>query len=175
MKVVYGSVYGNAQRYAESFANRFNTKAISYKNVDWSKSENFIVYFGSLYAGGVKGLEKIKGRPKNFILVTVGLSNPNKSENTKSIKKSIKLSEEKLDFDITKVFHLRGGIDYKHLKLHHKIMMRLLYMKIKNMPQEESDDETKTMINTYGSKVDYVDLSALEPIIEYVENLAFKR
>lgn len=173
MKVVYGSVYGHAQRYAESFANSFNTKAISYKNIDWFKNEDFIVYFGSLYAGGVKGLEKIKGRPKNFILVTVGLSDPNKSENTKSIKKSIKLAEEKLDFGITKVFHLRGGIDYKHLKLHHRIMMRLLYMKIKNMPQEESNDETKTMINTYGGKVDFVDLSELEPIIECVKKYSF--
>ena len=175
MKVVYGSVYGHAKRYAESFANSFNTKSISYKNIDQFKNEDIIVYFGSLYAGGVKGLVKIKGRPKNFILVTVGLADPNKSENTKSIMKSIKLAEEKLDFYITKVFHLRGGIDYKHLKLHHKVMMRLLYMKIKKMPQEESNDENKTMINTYGDTVDFVDLSALEPIIDYVEYIVSKR
>ncbi len=48
-------------------------------------------------------------------------------------------------------------------------------MKIKNMQQEESNDENKTMINTYGGKVDFVDLSALEPIIEYVEKYSFKR
>lgn len=175
MKVVYGSMYGHAKRYAESFANSFNIKSVSYKNIDRFKNEDIIVYFGSLYAGGVKGLVKIKGRPKNFILVTVGLADPNKSENTKSIMKSIKLAEEKLDFDITKVFHLRGGIDYKHLKLHHKVMMRLLYIKIKKMPQEESNDENKTMINTFGGKVDFVDLSALEPIIDYVENIVSKR
>ena len=46
-------------------------------------------------------------------------------------------------------------------------------MKIKYMPQEESNDETKTMINTYGGKVDFVDLSELEPIIEYVKKYSF--
>lgn len=68
-----------------------------------------------------------------------------------------------------KFFHLRGGIDYANLRLHHRLMMRLLHMKVKQTPESDQSEETKTMIVTYGSKVNFVDLTTLKPIEAYVK------
>lgn len=67
------------------------------------------------------------------------------------------------------VFHLRGGIDYSKLNLKHKTMMKLLYNKAKKIPDEMKTAEVKAMIETYNSKVDFVDFSSLNPILKEVK------
>ena len=169
LKVVYGSMYGHTKRYAEHFAQHFDTEAVSYKECGCLNADDTVVYFGALFVGGVHGLESIKGTPKHVTLVTVGLSDPTNPENVANIRKSIELSESKLDFDIADVFHLRGGIDYKNLQLKHKLMMKMLYTKAKRTPEAEQSDETKTMLKTYGGVVDFVDPQTLAPIVDHVK------
>jgi hypothetical protein len=36
-------------------------------------------------------------------------------------------------YDESKIFHLRGAIDYTRLSLKHRIMMKLLYSKVVNL------------------------------------------
>lgn len=169
LKVAYGSVYGHAQNYAQSFAESFGLTAQPYKELGPLNGRDSIVYFGALYAGGVKGLTSLKGTAKWFILVTVGLANPKDPENIKSIHRSIEASRQKLDFEISKIFLLRGGIDYSHLRIHHKVLMKFLYLKIKKIPVEKQSEEVKTMIQTYGSQVNFLDLATLDPVIDYVK------
>lgn len=169
LKVVYGSMYGHTKRYAEDFAQHFNTEAVSYKDCGHLNADDYVVYFGALFAGGVHGLSSMKGTPKNVTLVTVGLSDPTNPENVANIKNSIGLSKSKREFDIADVFHLRGGIDYKNLHLKHKVMMKMLYMKAKRTPEAEQSDETKTMLKTYGGVVDFVDPQTLAPIVDHVK------
>ena len=45
-------------------------------------------------------------------------------------------------------------------------MMKLLYVQVKKQPPEQWDAETRAMIETYGKKVDFVDLKRLEEIAE---------
>ncbi|MGX7106511.1 flavodoxin domain-containing protein [Hutsoniella sourekii] len=169
LHVIYGSNYGHAREYAEAFAQALNLSAVAYSQIGKLKGEDSIVYFGALYAGGVKGLKTIKGNFDNFVLVTVGLADPKDSANTDHIKQSIKKSMNEYNYDRAKIFHLRGGIDYRELKLHHKLMMALVYYKAKNIPKEQQSEETKTMIETYGSQVDFVDFKTLDPIIGYIK------
>lgn len=62
------------------------------------------------------------------------------------------------------VFHLRGGIDYSKLSFKHKTMMSLLYSKVKKLPEEERTAEIRAMIETFDSKVDFVDYGSLGQI-----------
>lgn len=70
-----------------------------------------------------------------------------------------------------RIFHLRGGIDYKQLTFKHKTMMKLLYNSVKNTPPEEMTAETKAMIETYNQKVNFVDERTLEPIVKEIKKM----
>lgn len=169
LKVIYGSTYGHSKRYADYFANIFNIKAKSFGEVRKIGEDDIVVYFGGLYAGGIKGLSSISPNFNELVLVTVGLANPKDKTNVEKIKKSVKNRFKKFDPTRVKIFHLRGGIDYDKLAMHHRLMMRLVYMKAKNIKKEDQDEETKTMIDTYGSKVDFVDFNSLKPVIDYIK------
>ena len=62
------------------------------------------------------------------------------------------------------IYHLRGGIDYGRLSIMHKTMMKRLYTKAKNLPEEKKTAEVRAMLDTYGKQVDFVDFSKLDPI-----------
>jgi flavodoxin len=169
--IVYGSKYGTTKRYAIELSNKTGIKVISYDKSKDLSTYDTIVYLGGLYAGGVLGLSKtIKLLPENskqtVIIVTVGLADTKDSVNTDKIKSSIRKQIPKDIYDKAKKFHLRGGIDYQKLNLKHKIMMKLLYNKVKKIPLEKQTAETKAMIDTYNQKVDFVDFNSLKDIIE---------
>ena len=46
--------------------------------------------------------------------------------------------------------------------------MALLYRKAKGLPEEKKTAEVRAMIDTYGKRVDFVDLSSLDPIIREI-------
>ena len=66
----------------------------------------------------------------------------------------------------TEFYHLRGGIDYARLNFMHRTMMKLLYDQVKKKPLEDQDAETRAMIETYGKKVDFVDLGRLDDLVK---------
>ena len=57
---------------------------------------------------------------------------------------------------------------YGRLSIKHKTMMSLLYNKAKKLPEEKKKAEVRAMIDTFNTKVDFVELSALEPIAEEI-------
>lgn len=55
--IVYGSQYGTTKRYAEKFSEMTNLPVRCYEDIKALTEYDRIVYFGGLYAGGVKGLK----------------------------------------------------------------------------------------------------------------------
>ena len=45
-------------------------------------------------------------------------------------------------------------------------MMKMLYRKVKKIPPDQQNAETKAMIETYGQTVDFVDFNRLNQVIE---------
>ena len=68
----------------------------------------------------------------------------------------------------TKIFHLRGGIDYKKLSFKHRTMMTLLYNRAKKLPEERKNAEVRAMIETFNSVVDFVDYDSLTQILKEI-------
>ena len=66
------------------------------------------------------------------------------------------------------IFHLRGGIDYRKLSFKHKMMMTLLYKKAEKLPEDQKTAEVRAMLETFNSKVDFVDFSRLAYIAESI-------
>ena len=80
----------------------------------------------------------------------------------KASKKQVPASH----YDESKIFHLRGAIDYTRLSLKHRIMMKLLYSKVTKIPEAERNAEVRALIATYGKQVDFVNFDTLKPIVK---------
>lgn len=170
---IYGSQYGTAKAYATKLSEITEIPCISYENIKDIKDYEQIIYFGGLYAGGVKGLKNtfrlLKNSNIKTILVTVGLADVNNKENTNNIKASLEKQLEKDIYKNSLIFHLRGGIDYSKLNFKHKTMMKMLYHSLKNKPIESLTQEDKALIETYNTKVDFVDYDSLKQIVEVIQ------
>ena len=169
--IIYGSQYGTTKRYAEKFAEMTDLPIINFEDIENLEKYERVVYFGALYAGGVKGLKNtIKKLSPNtkLVIVTVGLADVCDEKNISNIRNSIRKQAPEYFFKKASIFHLRGGIDYQKLSFKHKMMMKLLYNKAKNMPEEKKTAEVRAMVETYNSKVDFVDFSCLEQIAESI-------
>ena len=165
--ILYGSQYGTTKQYADKLAELTGLPVSACEDAWEAADYEQIVYFGALYAGGVKGLKAAAGRMRSdtrLILATVGLADPTDQENVGNIRSAVRrqLPEELLEH--TEFFHLRGGIDYSRLSLKHKTMMALLYNKAKHLPEEKKTAEVRAMIETYGSAVSFVDHEALTAV-----------
>ena len=154
---------------------RTNIKAVSFKEVTSQINEyDNIIYLGGLYAGGVLGLLKTLKKIKNIsdkkiILVTVGLADPTIEENKTNIRNHLKSKMSKEIFENITIFHLRGGIDYSKLNFAHKTMLKLLYNSVKRLPEDAQTAEDRAMIETYNKKVNFVDFSSLDKIINEIK------
>ena len=171
--IIYGSHYGTTKQYAEELSRRTNIKSIPYGEINQINNYDSIIYLGGLYAGGVLGMSKTLKKldnvsNKTIILVTVGLSDPTDEKNINNIRNNIKSQIQKEVFEKAKLFHLRGGIDYSKLNFTHKTMMKLLYNAVKNLPQDKQSAENRAMIETYNKKVDFIDFSSLDDIINEI-------
>ena len=173
--IIYGSHYGTTKQYAEELSRITNIKVISFEKVNQINDYDNIIYLGGLYAGGVLGMSKTLKKLNNIanktiIIATVGLADPTDETNINNIRNNIKSQISKEIFEKAKIFHLRGGINYSKLNFAHKTMMKLLYNAIKNLPQEKQTAEDKAMIETYNKKVDFIDFSSLNKIIDVIKN-----
>lgn len=173
--IIFGSKYGSTSEYAKELSSRTGISSIKYNKIHCLEDYNTIIYLGGLYAGGVLGLkktfEKFPLKPyQKLIIITVGLSDPNVSSNIDNIKNSLIKQLSKELYEKSKVFHLRGAIDYSKLNLAHKLMMKALYTTIKKLPVEEQTEENKEFISSYKKDVNFVDFESLNEIIEYINS-----
>ncbi len=170
--IIYGSRYGSARRYAERLAEMTGLEAVEYKAVKDLGDYDRIVYLGSLYAGGVTGLKQTVGKmspQQELIVATVGLADPTDAANVAHIRQSIKDQIPAHFYDESRLFHLRGAIDYTKLNLKYRLMMSLLAKKVAKLSEEQQNAETRAMLDTYGKQVDFVDFSSLQPIVDKIK------
>ena len=172
--IIYGSHYGTTEKYAKELSKRINVKAISYEEVKDINDYDTIIYLGGLYAGGVLGMSKTLKKlneisNKNIIIITVGLADPTDEKNINNIRNNIKNLISREILKKARIFHLRGGIDYSKLNFAHKTMMKLLYSAVKKLPKEKLTGENKAIIETYNKKVNFVDFSSLDNIIDKIQ------
>lgn len=169
--IIYGSNYGHAKIYAAELAKRLKLEIFNYTEIKKLTSYNCIIYVGGLYAGGVKGFKKttrkITNNVKKVILITVGISNPNDKINQENIKKSIENKVAKNLFSKIEIYNLRGGLDYSKLNFVHRFMMRIVYASALKKQKSGRIIEDQAIINTYGKKINFINLKSLEPIIEH--------
>ena len=113
--IIYGSRYGSTKRYAERLAETTGVEAVAYTEAGDLSGYDRIVFLGALSAGGVTGLTKTVGKMaprQELIVATVGLADPSASDNIAHIRHSIKSQIPAHFYNESRIFHLRGAIDY---------------------------------------------------------------
>jgi len=171
--VLYKTKYGSSKKYAAWIAEEVGAEIFNVDDFNPGNLHNcnVIVYGGSLYATGIielpgfrKSIETLKD--KKVIVFSVGAS-PAKPE----VREDIKAKNFSLEMArFVEFYHLRGGFDFKKLKLRDKILMPMLKMKLKAKKKrgEELTDDEKGMIAAYRSAVDFTSTKATEPVVESV-------
>ena len=172
--LIYGSKYGSTRRYAEQLSKRTGIPAVACSDAPDLSNKKIIVYLGGLYAGGILGLTKtLRGFSlrdgQRLMLVTVGLADPSETENRENLRASLQRQLPAGLLGQSKLFHLRGGIDYRKLSFSHRTVMALLYRSLRSIPAEKQTAENRALIETYGRHVDFTDFNSLEPIIREIQ------
>lgn len=170
--ITYGSRYGSARQYAQEYAGLCGSVARPFGEVKSIAGYDRVVHFGALYAGGVMGIKYISsllGAQTELVIVTVGLADITDEENINNIRRSVLSALPRGVIDRTRIYHLRGAIDYGRLSLGHRTMMALLYAKAKGLPREKQNAETRALIGTYGGHVSFVDADALRRLADEMD------
>lgn len=169
--IVYGSKYGASKRYAERLSEITGIGCIRHKKASNIGDYGRVIYIGALYAGGFVGLKELVKKltaGQELIVATVGMADPNDAINSGNIRNALKNIIAEPFYNEKKIFHLRGAIDYKHLKIMHRILLSMMYSKISKMPENELDAVSRVILETYGKKVDYVNFDSLKPIADAI-------
>jgi len=168
--VIYKSKYGTTKRYAEWIAQELSATLMEESQVKPSQLQSYdvVVYGGGLYASGILGQKLVAENPcKRLIVFTVGLARPEITDYSSILEKNF--PPELLAK--TKVFHLRGGIDYQKLSLVHKGMMAMMKKMVTQKAGKEASGDEQAFLETYGGTVDFTDKKTIEPILAFVRGM----
>jgi len=168
--VIYKSHYGTTKQYAEWIAEALDAALFEASSVKPAQLMDYdiVIYGGGLYAGGILGAKLVAKNPcKSLVVFTVGLADPETTDFTDILTKNF--TPERLAG--LKVFHLRGGIDYKKLGMVHKAMMALMKKETEKKPVAERGADDHIFLETYGGKIDFTEKETITPLIEYVRSL----
>ena len=168
--VTYTSKYGSTKKYAEWIALELNANLIEASKVKPQMLCDYdtVIYGGGLYAGGIAGVKLVAHNPcKRLIVFTVGLADPDITDYRAIVSKNF--SKDVLAK--TKIFHLRGGIDYKKLGPLHRGMMAMMKGMIQKKPQEERNAEDQEFLKTYNRKVNFEEKQTIDSLVAYAVGL----
>lgn len=169
--VIYKSKYGSTKKYAGWIAIKLDADLYELSDITSGDLLDYdtIIYGSSLYAGKLKNINFItknyeKIRDKNIIIFAVGLLED--SEKTKKNIVDANFSEE--FSNKVNLFYLKGTLDYKNLSLIDKVMMRGLKISLESKKLEELDDDSKKLLKSFYSRMDFTDKKLVNPIVEFV-------
>ena len=170
--VVYKSISGFTQKYAEWIAEELEADLFRIEKIDIDLllKYDLIIYGGSLHAVGISGVKIIKNnlsklRNKNIIIFTTGASLPNESIVSEVKDSNFSVEEQKQ----IQFYYFRGGFDFNKLNLINKILMTLLKWKIK-LKRDKAPDE-KGMLAAYSRPMDFTKKENIKGLLEFVRSL----
>ena len=170
--VVYKSKYGYTKQYAQWIAAELGVSLFEASQIKPAQlaAYDVVVYGGGLYAGGINGVSLVTKNPcENLVVFSVGLADPHTTDYSEILAKNF--PGETLTN--TKVFHLRGGIDYTKLWFSHKVMMAIVRKMAAKKAEAERNSEERGILEAGTVGVDFTDKCTITPIVEYINSLDF--
>ncbi|MPM18604.1 hypothetical protein SDC9_65017 [bioreactor metagenome] len=167
--VVYSSKTGFTKKYAEWIAAELNADITECRKItpDMLHEYETIIYGGGLYAGGIKGVKKIKKnlpylRDRKIIVFATGAT-PDREETTEEIRNQNFTSEQQ---EYINFFYLRGGFDYSKLNVIDKALMSMLKVKLRMKPESKRSPDETGMLAAYENPADFTKEKYMEKLLE---------
>ena len=167
MLVLYGSKYGTARRYAEEFARRAGTAAVSVKD-RVPAAEGITVFFGALYMGRVYGLKRALKKAagcSRLLVVTGGLTDPSAPAVAESRSGAVLAAIPQQLHKSVQVFHLRGAVDFARLSAGRRLLLKMLRSMAERTDPAQRTPEMRAVLETEGKSADYTDFAALDAVL----------
>ena len=172
--ILYRSEYGSTEQYARWIQEALSSDLDCFDNLGKYNIEDYdlVIVGEGVYAGKLKTPKQLipimeKYPDKKYIFFMVGIADMEDQENRENLygdlSKAMGPAIEK-----TKVFFLRGALDYSRLNFKHKTMMWMLVNYLKRKPEKDLPKDADKLISTYGSKVSFIDKDSINPLIRYV-------
>lgn len=168
--VAYKTKYGTTKTYAEWIAEETGADLIEAKQATLERLLPYdtIVYCGGMYAGGMLGFFRIRRhyaalKGKRLIVVAVGAT-LQKEKALEEVKNG-NFSPEMKDVPL---FLLRGGLDYKKMRVVDRAMMSLLVASIRRKDPNTLDEDSKGILGTYKKTVSFVNRRHIVPVVEAI-------
>lgn len=167
--ITYKSLYGSSERYARELGRCLSIPVSDITEAD-TEGVGEIIHFGGLYHGTLSGLKEVLrkfGSCTRLTIVSVGLADPGKPQNADKIDHDLRriIPEEVLRK--TRIFHLRGAMDYSRLSPKHRVTMWMLCQFIRR--KKHRTEEDLAILDTYGTKIDFVNLGSVNDLARSIQ------
>lgn len=167
--VVHASKYGSAERYASWIGEALGATVAADDEVTAQQlaASDVVVLCGAIYGPTLRGSGLLRkamelGTATRFVLVTVGLSDPElttKRDELVASKLPAALRER------LEVFHVRGAMDRSRLSLVEKSMMSTVRRGLAAKRQRTVEEQAMLEVLTPDS-IDLTDRAAVAPVVE---------
>ncbi len=105
---------------------------------------------------------------KRLVIFTCSFSDPHIPRNTKYIREGLDKCLSPMLMNHAKIFCFHGALDYQHLKLTHKGMMKVLFQILKHKTERSLEEEA--MLQTQVTPANYVDTSQADTLLLYIKD-----
>ena len=162
--VFYTTFYGSTRQYAEALAGRLGTVARELP-ATLDPAGGPVVVLSPVHGPSHPGVRFIKSLPaidRPLALVTVGMTPVDAARHDDA---SGPLLGNRAG-QVTR-FYLPGRLNYSELKTAHRWAMKALVGALR-LKRERTENE-QAMVDSYGRDTDRVDLTLLDPIVEWAQ------
>lgn len=166
--VLYQSRYGTARQYAEWIAEETGGTLFPIPKVTLADLEGYdtIIIGGGIYASRILGMNflaknfsQVSG--KKLIAFSVGASFGSKKNTDEIRNRNLTPEMQKT----VRYFHLRGGLFYSKMGTLDRAGMKMLIAMLKRKPEDQWDDDTRGLVETYGKDTSFLDRATIAPIL----------
>ncbi len=173
VSIFYATFYGSTKQYADALAEHFGKSAEEITDdtaaLISAASPDPLIILSPVHGPAHPGVKLIKALSEDVLryrpvaLATVGMT---LDHVTQSQDPAGKLLGDRAQW--VSRFYLPGRLNYSELsKKHHKMMEGIVFgLKLTGAKGENEN----MIVDTYGKDVDRVDLSRIEPIVQWVGN-----
>ncbi len=178
--VIYKTRYGATQQYAEWIGKALGADVFNIRKFNKDQFANYdtVILGGGIYAGNVNGISLISKnfeqlKDKNLIIFTVGMKDPSKDYNKKTIQQSLLKVLTPAMLDKIKVFSLRGALDTDKINVLHYSMLKILVQMVDNDEETMDADEIKTFHAAFEKPQNFVEMDQIKPLVNYVKTMPY--
>ncbi|CUL06987.1 hypothetical protein DYZ32_01987 [Listeria monocytogenes] len=170
--IIYSSQYGTSKKYATELSQKKEIPMYSVESIPESIVEaDEIIYVGAIYMGKVLGFDKFSKNYKTLssklIVISAGMYDPTRKENTDNIELTVKENLQKTNFLLKDIFCLKGRLDTQQLLLKHKMLVNALYKSAKRKKESDLNDNERDIVRAYEDD-SQIDLNKLDGILDRV-------